>query len=106
MTEQELCKLLEPFEERFNKYKNKELHALSADDVEGMKPAYKAINELYAGALPRIFNASCGSCVAEAFRQFILIWDRISTKYVLPESKVEEKTEVTKSKKTFKKGNK
>ena len=89
MTEQELYNLLNPLSSKFEAYKNKQLHAVSADDVEQMKPVYTAINELYIGALPRLFNASCSSCVADAFKQMVLVWDRLEKVYSVSEQAVE-----------------
>jgi len=89
MTEEQLYNLLKPLSSKFEAYKNKQLHAVSADDVEQMKPAYTAINELYIGALPRLFNASCSSCVADAFKQMVLVWDRLAKVYSIPEQAIE-----------------
>ena len=118
MTEQELYNQMLPMAEAFEKYKNKQLSALSADEVAHMGIIFNGVRLVYpTSGLPRIFTSSCSSCVLTTLEKFISIFDRIKTLYQVEETPLvvtvaevkedggsEEPIKVTKTKRVKKNG--
>lgn len=98
MTEKELYFLMLPMAAQFDKYKAKQLSALTADEVAQMGIIYKAVQQVYpVSGLPRLFTASCSSCVISTLEKFIMIYDRLHPIYHITE--VVEPTSVKKTSK-------
>jgi len=87
MTEQELYTIMLPMEAAFEKYKNKQLPALSAGEVAHMGIIFNGVRLVYpTSGLPRIFTSSCSSCVLSTLEKFISIYDRIKGLYQVEET--------------------
>lgn len=87
-----------PMANQFEKYKNKQLSALSADEVAQMGIIFNGVKQVYPiSGLPRLFTASCSSCVISTLEKFIMIYDRLHQIYQITE--VVEPTPVKKTRK-------
>ena len=87
MTEQELYTIMLTMTQAFEKYKNKQLPALSADEVTHIGIIFNGVKQVYpTSGLPRIFTSSCSSCVLSTLEKFISIFDRIKSLYKVEET--------------------
>lgn len=104
MTEKELYNLMMPMATQFEKYKNKQLSALSADEVAQMGIIFNGVKQVYPiSGLPRLFTSSCSSCIISTLEKFIMIYDRLHPIYKVDEALIlptkEDAPEVIKTRK-------
>lgn len=85
MTEKELYNSMLPLADVFEQYKNKTINYLSPDIVEIMKSVYLNVQIVYPNVLPRLFQASCGTCIVNSLEQFISIYDRLDVQFKQPQ---------------------
>jgi len=67
MTDKELLQALEPLKDKIEQFTATASGSLSPDEVQLMKVLYPELQERAMNQLPRVFNASCGSCIRETF---------------------------------------